>query len=260
MQSEFPTNITRRHFIAAMSSLGAAGLSPSSFNFSRGNVSNYRAVLFDAFPIFDPRPVFRMVSEMFPEKGLELTNAWKTKQFEYCWLRTAGRQYKNFWEVTQDALVNASKFAGIALSAGEKDRLMTKFLALDVWPDVLPALQQLKKHGLQTGFLSNMTADMLLSCMKHSNITQLFDHVMSTDVVKTYKPDPKAYQLGIDGLQLKREEILFVAFAGWDAAGAKWFGYPTFWVNRSQATDEELGVAPDGKGVSMADLMSFLNF
>jgi 2-haloacid dehalogenase len=32
----------------------------------------------------------------------------------------------------------------------------------------------------------------------------------------------------IDAFTLKREEILFAAFAGWDAAGAKWFGYPTF--------------------------------
>ena len=37
----------------------------------------------------------------------------------------------------------------------------------------------------------------------------------------------------VDAFGLPREEILFVAFAGWDVAGARWFGgsaYPTFWV------------------------------
>ena len=56
----------------------------------------------------------------------------------------------------------------------------------------------------------------------------MFEQVLSSDRAKTYKPDPRAYQLGVDALQVKREEILFVAFAGWDAAGAKLFGYPTF--------------------------------
>src|SRR5512143_3595254 len=56
--------------------------------------------------------------------------------------------------------------------------------------------------------------------------------VLSTDRARTYKPDPRAYRLGIEGFGLRREEILLEAHAGWDAAGAKSFGYPTFWVNR----------------------------
>ena len=51
---------------------------------------------------------------------------------------------------------------------------------------------------------------------------------LGTDEARTFKPDPRAYQLGVDALKVKREEILFVAFAGWDAAGAKLFGYPTY--------------------------------
>src|SRR5215467_3540994 len=57
----------------------------------------------------------------------------------------------------------------------------------------------------------------------------------STDRLRTHKPDPKAYQFGVDALHLKRGEILFVPFASWDLSGARWFGYPTSWVNRSGA-------------------------
>jgi 2-haloacid dehalogenase len=46
----------------------------------------------------------------------------------------------------------------------------------------------------------------------------------STDMVRAYKPDPRAYRMAIDGLKLQREEIAFAAFGGWDAAGAKVFG------------------------------------
>ena len=67
-----------------------------------------------------------------------------------------------------------------------------------------------------------------------------------------------AYRMAIDAFGLRREKILFVAFAGWDAAGAKWFGYTTFWVNRLNLPAERLGVSPDGVGNNLNDLVSFV--
>ena len=64
--------------------------------------------------------------------------------------------------------------------------------------------------------------------------------------------------MAIDAFGLRREKILFVAFAGWDAAGAKWFGYTTFWVNRLNLPAERLGVSPDGVGNNLNDLVSFV--
>ncbi|MCW2205488.1 FMN phosphatase YigB (HAD superfamily) [Bradyrhizobium elkanii] len=64
--------------------------------------------------------------------------------------------------------------------------------------------------------------------------------------------------MGVDAFGLRKEEIVFAAFAGWDVAGAKWFGYPTFWVNRSHAIVEELGVVPDGTGSGLNDLVAFV--
>jgi 2-haloacid dehalogenase len=64
--------------------------------------------------------------------------------------------------------------------------------------------------------------------------------------------------MGVDTLRLRREEIVFAAFAGWDVAGAKWFGYPTVWVNRLGAPAEELGVAPDATGRDLTTLVSFV--
>jgi 2-haloacid dehalogenase len=87
----------------------------------------------------------------------------------------------------------------------------------------------------------------------------MFEFALSTDKVHTYKPDPRAYQMGIDAFGLQRHEILFAAFGGWDAAGAKWFGYPTFWVNRLHLPVEELDVAPDAIGDSLTDLAHFVS-
>jgi 2-haloacid dehalogenase len=112
--------------------------------------------------------------------------------------------------------------------------------------------------GIRMAFLSNLTETMLDAAVKNSGLEGYFEPHLSTDRVKAFKPDPRAYQMGLDAFKLAKEEIVFAAFAGWDAAGAKWFGYPTFWVNRMSAPVEELDVMPDGIGSGMADLVKFV--
>jgi 2-haloacid dehalogenase len=94
--------------------------------------------------------------------------------------------------------------------------------------------------------------------IRNSQLDGVFDHVLSADRVKAYKPDPRAYQMGLDAFGLKLDQILFAAYAGWDAAGAKAFGYPTFWVNRQNQPGEELGVTLDAIGGNLNDLVAFV--
>jgi len=124
--------------------------------------------------------------------------------------------------------------------------------------DVPPALKLLKSTGIRLAFLSNATPKILDSGIKNSGLEGVFEHVLSTDPIKTYKPDPRAYQAAIDAFGLKKEEILFVAFAGWDAVGAKSFGYTTFWVNRLNLPAERLGASPDAVGQNLNDLVGFV--
>jgi len=222
------------------------------------DAAKVKAVAFDGFPIIDPRPVFAKADEMFPGKGIELSNAWRARQFEYTWLRTLGGRYVDFWQVTEESLVFAAKAQRINLSADKRGQLMQTWLSLKAWPDVAPALKQLKTAGIRMAFLSNLTSAMMDAAVKNSALEGLFEPHLSTDRVKAFKPDPRAYQMGLDAFKLKKEEIAFAAFAGWDAAGAKWFGYPTFWVNRLGAPVEELGVTPDGIGSGLGDLVKFV--
>jgi len=217
-----------------------------------------KAVAFDGFPIIDPRPVAAKREEIFPGRGLELGNAWRTRQFEYTWLRTLGGHYADFWQVTEESLVFAAKSLKIDLSADQRDQLMQTYLQLKAWPDVLPALKQLRDAGIRMAFLSNLTDAMLDAVVKNSGLEGLLEDHLSTDKVRAFKPDPRAYQIGVDAFRLNKEEIAFAAFAGWDAAGARWFGYPTFWVNRLNAPVEELGVVPDGIGSDLGDLVKFV--
>jgi 2-haloacid dehalogenase len=250
--------LNRRSFLA----IGAAGLvmrvsaAPAiGQNFDRTRI---KAVAFDAFPIFDPQPVFRACETAFPGHGADLANAWRGRQFEYQWLRALGGRYEDFWKTTRSALEFAARAANLELTAATRDALMNEYLALKAWPDVPQALTRLKRSGQKLAFLSNATTRILESGIRNSGLDGIFDQVISTDRIQSFKPDRRAYQLGVDVLGFRKEEILFVAFAGWDVAGAKWFGYPTFWVNRQRAPAEQLDAIADGTGGTLDDLTAFL--
>ena len=99
---------------------------------------------------------------------------------------------------------------------------------------------------------------MLRSNADNAGLIGFFDALVSTDANHTYKPDPRAYRLGMDRLHLAKQDILFAAFGGWDAAGAKSFGYTTFWVNRFNQPVEELGIRPDQTSIDLAGLLDFV--
>jgi 2-haloalkanoic acid dehalogenase type II len=150
-----------------------------------------------------------------------------------------------FLQVTDEALSFATDAEKIVVTTEQRQQLMAGFMNLKAWPDVVPMLKALKKQGLGLAPLTDFTVPMLEVAIRNSDLGGVFDHLLSTDLVKAYKPDPRSYQMGLNAFGLLREQIAFVAFGGWDAAGAKTFGFPTIWINRLNTPTERLGVLPD---------------
>jgi 2-haloacid dehalogenase len=255
----------RRDFLAlaagglAAGALGTAARGLPGPEWARGSAPPraLRAIAFDALAIFDARPIGVLAETIFPGKGAELSAAWRTRQFEYQWLRALSGRYADFWQTTQEALIFAARSLDLPLTPAARTRLMQAWLRLEVWPEVPAALRALRDGGLRLAFLSNMTAGMLRTGIENARLEGIFEQVLSTDAVMTYKPDPRAYWLASDALGLPPAQVLFVASAGWDAAGARWFGYPTFWVNRPGLPVEELGVTADATGPGFQELVDF---
>lgn len=250
--------LTRRSFLGAGIALAAAATSNRSAA-APGNVHDIAAVAFDAFALFDPRPVFQACASVVPGRGNELASLWRTRQFEYQWLRGLGRQYEDFYAATEAALDFAARSLKLDLTADARDRLMHGFLELRAWPDVPASLRALRAAGRKLVLLSNATPLILTSALRNSGLDTALDEVISTDRIRSYKPDPRAYQLGVDVLKLPKERIAFAAFAGWDVAGAEWFGYPTFWNNRQSAPPETLGVKADAEAATLSGLLQWLD-
>jgi 2-haloacid dehalogenase len=250
--------LPRRDFVRTLGGVLAMSAFPQSGRRMEPSGPKIRAVAFDGYAVFDPTPVGAVAESVAPTRGRELVAAWRTHLFEYQWLRTLGGRYVDFRQTADDALTFATKSTGIALRGEERERLLDAQLRLTAWPDAALALQSLRASGLRLAFLSNMTEHMLDDGARRAGIRDAFEFVLSTDRVRAAKPDPRAYQMAVDAFGIPREQIAFVAFAGWDAAGAAWFGYPTVWTNRLGAPVEELGVAPAAIGRDLSAVESFV--
>lgn len=217
-----------------------------------------RAVLFDVFgTLLDVQSVAARADELFPGHGAELARAWRDKQIEYTRLRALSQRYAPFTQVTEEALRYCADALGLPLDAAARGLLMHEYTQLACFGDVRPALARLRERGATLGVLSNGDPGLLDEALKSAGLDEAFDLVLSAEDVHSFKTAPAVYELGPRALGHAADEILFVSSNGWDACGAKWFGYVSFWVNRTRAPAERLGVAPDGVGPTLAEAADF---
>jgi 2-haloacid dehalogenase len=212
------------------------------------------ALVFDAYgTLFDVSSLATALNQKFPGQGAAVSAAWRAKQLQYTWLRALSGQYEDFWKVTESALVFTCNDMKLPCDAAARAELMDAYLHLEPFPEVKQALQSLS--GQRLFILSNGTFAMLQNVVENAGLKRVFSQIISADEAKTYKPNPAVYELAVGKLGLDKSEIGFVSSNFWDAAGAKAFGFRTYWVNRGGAPAEELGIAPDSMLRSLSDLV-----
>lgn len=200
------------------------------------------ALVFDAYgTLFDVHSVLARCESRWPGKGAALSQLWRARQLEYTWQRSLMRRYAPFSQVTREALAYSCEFLKLNLDKADEDALMDEYLRLQPYPEVRGALEKLR--GRKLAILTNGSPDMIEPLVAHSGFR--FDAVLSVDALKVFKPAPEVYQLAVDGLGVARAEIGFVSSNGWDASGAKAFGFHVTWINRAGAPADRLGFAPD---------------
>jgi 2-haloacid dehalogenase len=221
--------------------------------------NSYPVVVFDAFgTLFDVYSVTAKAEALCPGKGAEISAIWRQKQVEYSWLRTMSNRYKPFWEITEDALVFALKRLEISANAALVADLMRQYTQLAAFEENKRVLARLKQEGFRLGILTNGNREMIDAVLESSGFTGVFEFVLTSDVVGKFKTADEIYDLAPNMFRVKKEEILFVSSNAWDVAAATWYGFKSFWVNRSGAPFDILDVAPSMYGATLLDLQAAL--
>jgi 2-haloacid dehalogenase len=199
-----------------------------------------KAVVFDAYgTLYDIQSVAAVTEQAFPGYGDIITQIWRIKQLEYTWLRSLMRRYEDFSAVTRDSLAYTLRCLGLKHDAQVFERIMDKYLHLDLYPDAAAALAAMR--GRKLAILSNGSPGMLNALVRNSGLTSVLDATISVDARKIFKPSPDAYALIESTLGVAAADVLFVSSNPWDACGAKAFGLKVAWIER--VTPEAIALA-----------------
>jgi 2-haloacid dehalogenase len=156
-------------------------------------VNPVRGYVFDGYgTLFDVHAVVEAGREITSDPAA-LSTTWRQKQLEYTWLRALMGAYVDFWAVTEAALRYSIRRLGLAATEAQVRRLMEAYLTLASFPEVKASLARLA--GRPRAVLSNGAPAMLAAAVAASGLTNLLEHVISVDRVKTYKPSPLVYAL-----------------------------------------------------------------
>jgi 2-haloacid dehalogenase len=199
-----------------------------------------KAVVFDAYgTLYDIQSVAEVTEHAFPGYGEMVTQIWRIKQLEYTWLRSLMRRYEDFSVITRESLAYTLRVLGLKHDSAVFERIMDKYLHLDLYPDALAALAALK--GRKLAILSNGSTGMLTALVANSGLERVLDATISIDSKRIFKPAPDAYALIESVLKVPPAEVLFVSSNPWDACGAKAFGLNVAWIER--VTPEAMALA-----------------
>jgi 2-haloacid dehalogenase len=199
-----------------------------------------KAIVFDAYgTLYDIQSVAAVTEEAFPGYGDLITQIWRIKQLEYTWLRSLMRRYEDFSVITRDSLTYTLRVLGLKHDAGAFERIIDKYLHLDLYPDATVALAAM--GGRKLAILSNGSTAMLNALVANSGLDRVLDATISIDSKKIFKPSPDAYSLIESVLGVPPAQVLFVSSNPWDACGAKAFGLNVAWIER--VTPEAMALA-----------------
>ena len=217
------------------------------------------AVVFDAYgTLFDVHSIATTAERFFKGQGAALSRLWRERQIDYTRLRTLSQRYQPFSKVTADALDYTLQRMKLVDADGQAAKaLLLAYRQLEVFQENVATLDLLRQRNVPLAILSNGDEEMLHAVVDHARLGPYFEHILSCDQVQRFKTAPEAYQLACDAFRCPASEMLFVSSNCWDACGAAWFGFRTFWVNRYAEPIEVLGAELDGSDATMTSLPAF---
>ena len=121
------------------------------------------------------------------------------------------------------------KFDQSDVSEKTRQSLVKGWHRLSPWPDSVPGLIRLKEQFMVCS-LSNGNLGLLANMAKNAGIP--WDCVLSAEVFKRYKPDPKTYLGVAEIFDLQPEQVMLVAAHQQDLDAARSCGLQTAFIER----------------------------
>jgi 2-haloacid dehalogenase len=155
---------------------------------------------------------------------------WRRTHFENSMIDALlHKEHTPYREIGHRSVAFVLERAGIAHTMEEVHYLVAQIEKLRPFPEVPEALARLRTR-YKLVVLSNGDPDMLETAKQYHGIP--FDRVISVAEAKSFKPHAATYTKAAELLDLRMDEVLFVANHAFDCIGAKSAGMRTAFIDR----------------------------
>jgi 2-haloacid dehalogenase len=131
---------------------------------------------------------------------------------------------------------------GFPVGVAERDLLAWSLPSWKPFPDTVGVLRALKGR-YRLAVVSNIDDDLFAATARHLGVD--FDHVVTAEQVRSYKPRPPIFQEAIRRLSVAPGVIAHVAEGASEISPARRLGCATVWVRRHGRSARLLTEAPD---------------
>lgn len=179
---------------------------------------------------------------------------WFSTLLLYSGVATIAGPYHDFGSIAGAALDMTAEVRGVALSSGDRSRILQDMRTLPAHPDVRTGLETLRDAGLRLVTLTNSAQAVVDEQLDNAGLAPFFERSFSVDAIKRFKPAPETYRFVADALGVPTRGLRLVAAHAWDIAGALQAGCAAAFVARPGQARFPLGPQPDVTGPDLASV------
>lgn len=201
---------------------------------------------FDVYgTLIDTHGVVSLLKEIIGQDAKAFSEQWRQKQLEYTFRKGLMDDYQNFAVCTKQALEFTCEVTKQEISDQDKGQLLAAYQTLPSFEDVKAALPLLANH-FQLFAFSNGATSSVRSLLTNAAIINEFTDIVSTDEIKTFKPNPAVYHHLLQRTNAEPTHCWLISSNPFDVIGAKNVGLKAAWIARSeQAAFDPWGIEPD---------------
>ncbi len=191
-------------------------------------------IAFDVYgTLIDTSGVVNTLEKLIGNRAEPFSNLWRTKQLEYSFRRGLMQNYRDFSVCTRHALDFCCQTFQVELGDTARGELLESYRFLPAFADAEQGLERLRATGCRLFAFSNGKPDDVRNLLEHARINQYLEDVVSTDEIKSFKPNPAVYALFLRRADACGAAAWLVSGNPFDVIGAISAGMRGAWVKRA---------------------------
>ena len=216
-----------------------------------------RVIVFDLIgTLLDLQAMDQHFERFFGDTAIR--KEWFTQTLQLAMAATMTNTYEDFGVQADTALEITARHYKVSMLGEEKNLILNTLRKLRPFPEVAKNLQRLRDSGLKLATLTNSTVPAAEAQLANAGLREHFEHVISTDEIRCFKPSPEVYHLAARRLDVEPGQLRVVSAHHWDVTGALHAGCAAAFVARPGQVMNPFGPQPDVRGADLGEVVEMI--